>query len=154
MSPVSSRKVSDPGVRVQVPFTSSDTCTSAGAWYWANHPTRRSPWATGLVSVTVSGDAPANAVPWMKVRVVDFCAAACDEGAMPPALPRLGASLPLPPDLTMCRRVAERAEALGYESIWIADTGAGPDAFVVGATAALATRRVRIGTAVVPIYTR
>ena len=73
---------------------------------------------------------------------------------MPPALPRLGASLPLPPDLTMCRRVAERAEALGYESIWIADTGAGPDAFVVGATAALATRRVRIGTAVVPIYTR
>src|SRR5213080_145263 len=73
---------------------------------------------------------------------------------MPPAVARLGASLPLPPDLAMCRRVAERAEALGYESIWIADTGAGPDAFVVGATAALATRRVRIGTAVVPIYTR
>jgi len=73
---------------------------------------------------------------------------------MPPAVARLGASLPLPPDLAMCRRVAERAEALGYESIWIADTGAGPDAFVVAATAALATRRVRIGTAVVPIYTR
>src|SRR2546425_12059453 len=51
-------------------------------------------------------------------------------------------------------RVAERAEALGYESIWIADTGAGPDAFVVAATAALATRRVRLGTAIVPIYTR
>src|SRR3989441_12058918 len=73
---------------------------------------------------------------------------------MPPALPRLGASLPRPPALTMCRRVAERAEALGYESIWIADTGAGPDAFVVAATAALATRRVRLGTAIVPIYTR
>src|SRR5256886_4009781 len=73
---------------------------------------------------------------------------------MPPALPRLGASLPLPPDLGMCRRVAERAEALGYESIWIADTGAGPDAFVVAAAAALATRRIRLGTAVVPIYTR
>src|SRR5437870_5314395 len=73
---------------------------------------------------------------------------------MPPAVARLAASLPLPPDLAMCRRVAERAEALGYESIWIADTGAGPDAFVVAATAALATRRVRIGTAVVPIYTR
>src|SRR3989475_559485 len=67
---------------------------------------------------------------------------------------RLGASLPLPPDLPMCRRVAARAEELGYESLWVADTGAGPDAFVVGATAALATRRVRIGTAVVPIYTR
>src|SRR2546430_2038850 len=73
---------------------------------------------------------------------------------MPPVLPRLGASLPLPPDLGMCRRVAERAEALGYESIWIADTGAGPDAFVVAAAAALATRRIRLGTAAVPIYTR
>src|SRR2546425_12888083 len=73
---------------------------------------------------------------------------------MPPALPRLGASLPLPPDLGMCRRVAERAEALGYESIWIADTGAGPDAFVVAAAAALTTRRIRLGTAVIPIYTR
>src|SRR5207249_9044697 len=73
---------------------------------------------------------------------------------MPPAVARLGASLPLPPDLAMCRRVAERAEALGYESLWIADTGAGPDAFVVAAVAAGVTRRVRIGTAVVPIYTR
>jgi probable F420-dependent oxidoreductase len=54
----------------------------------------------------------------------------------------------------MCRRVAARAEELGYDSLWIADTGAGPDAFVVGAVAAEATRRVRIGTAVVPIYTR
>jgi probable F420-dependent oxidoreductase len=69
-------------------------------------------------------------------------------------LPRLGASLPLPPDLDMCRRVAEHAEILGYESLWIADTGAGPDAFVVAAVAAAVTRNVRIGTAVIPIYTR
>src|SRR3989442_3633952 len=54
----------------------------------------------------------------------------------------------------MCRRVAEHAEILGYESLWIADTGAGPDAFVVAAVAAGVTRRVRIGTAVIPIYTR
>jgi alkanesulfonate monooxygenase SsuD/methylene tetrahydromethanopterin reductase-like flavin-dependent oxidoreductase (luciferase family) len=67
---------------------------------------------------------------------------------------RLAASLPLPPNLAMCRRVAARAEALGYESLWIADTGAGPDAFVVGAVAAEVTRRVRIGTAVMPVYTR
>jgi probable F420-dependent oxidoreductase len=73
---------------------------------------------------------------------------------MPAPLPRLGASLPLPPDLPMCRRVAARAEELGYESLWIADTGAGPDAFVVGAVAAESTRRARLGTAVVPIYTR
>ena len=67
---------------------------------------------------------------------------------------RLAASLPVPPDLAMCRRVAERAEALGYDSLWIADTGAGPDAFVVAAAAAGVTKRVRIGTAVVPVYTR
>src|SRR6266436_3412244 len=73
---------------------------------------------------------------------------------MSSSIPRLGASLPLPPDLEMCRRVAEHAEILGYESLWIADTGAGPDAFVVAAVAAGVTRRVRIGTAVIPIYTR
>jgi probable F420-dependent oxidoreductase len=73
---------------------------------------------------------------------------------MPPSLTRLGASLPLPPDLNMCRRVAERVEELGYESVWVADTGAGPDAFVVSTLAAMVTRRLRIGTAIVPIYTR
>ena len=73
---------------------------------------------------------------------------------MAAALTRLGASLPLPPDLAMCRRVAEHAEILGYESLWIADTGAGPDAFVVAAMAAMVTRNARIGTAVVPLYTR
>lgn len=67
---------------------------------------------------------------------------------------RLGASLPVPPDLTMCRRVAARAEELGYDSLWIADTGAGPDAFVVAAAAALETQRIRLGTAVVPAQTR
>src|SRR5438128_7083370 len=76
------------------------------------------------------------------------------EARMSAVIPRLGASLPLPPDLEMCRRVAEHAEILGYESLWIADTGAGPDAFVVAALAAGVTRRVRLGTAVVPIYTR
>ena len=67
---------------------------------------------------------------------------------------RLAASLPVPPDLAMCRRVAERVEALGYDSVWIADTGAGPDAFVVSAAVATCTSRLRIGTAVVPVYTR
>src|SRR5438874_398797 len=76
------------------------------------------------------------------------------EARMSDVIPRIGSSLPLPPDLEMCRRVAEHAEILGYESLWIADTGAGPDAFVVAALAAGVTRRVRLGTAVVPIYTR
>ena len=67
---------------------------------------------------------------------------------------RVAASLPVPPDLAMCRRVAERVESLGYDSVWIADTGAGPDAFVVGAAVATCTEKLRIGTAVVPVYTR
>lgn len=66
---------------------------------------------------------------------------------------RIAASLPVPPDLPMCQRVAARAEELGYESLWIADVG-GPDPFVVAAAAAAVTRRVRIGTAVIPAYTR
>ena len=54
----------------------------------------------------------------------------------------------------MCRRVARRAEELGYESLWIADTGAGPDAFVIATAAALDTTTIRLGTAVVPVQTR
>jgi alkanesulfonate monooxygenase SsuD/methylene tetrahydromethanopterin reductase-like flavin-dependent oxidoreductase (luciferase family) len=72
---------------------------------------------------------------------------------MTPAM-RLAASLPVPPDLAACQRVAARAEALGYDSVWIADTGAGPDAFVVAAAAAQVTTSVRLGTAVIPVYTR
>jgi probable F420-dependent oxidoreductase len=67
---------------------------------------------------------------------------------------RLAASLPVPPDIAACQRVATRAESLGYDSIWIADTGAGPDAFVVAAAAAQVTRTIRLGTAVIPVYTR
>ena len=73
MSPVSSSKVSAPAVaRVQVPFTLSDTATCSGALYWANHPTSRSPWATGSVSVTViagTRDPVENAVPWTNVAL-------------------------------------------------------------------------------------
>src|SRR5437773_5691791 len=69
MSPVSSTKCSDAGARVQAPFTLSDTRTSPGAWYWENHPTSKSPWATGDVSVTVVVDIGAveNVAPWTKV---------------------------------------------------------------------------------------
>lgn len=67
---------------------------------------------------------------------------------------RLAASLPMPPDLPTCQRAARRMEELGYESVWIADTGAGPDAFVVATAVACVTQRLRIGTAVIPAYTR
>src|SRR5438067_4810224 len=74
MSPVSPRKVKDPGARVQVPFTLSDTRTCSGASYWETHPTSRSPWATGPVSVTVTvetRDPVDNAAPWTQVGVVE-----------------------------------------------------------------------------------
>src|SRR5436190_21125349 len=69
MSPVSSRKASDPGARAQVPFTLSDTRTCSGASYWDTHATRRSPCATGRVSVTSTAETcpVENAVPWTKV---------------------------------------------------------------------------------------
>src|SRR5882724_13449331 len=77
MSPVSLMKVSDPGTRVHVPFTLSETWTCPGALYWLNHPTSRSPWPTGEVSVTVVAEIGAveNAAPWTKVGVVDWATA-------------------------------------------------------------------------------
>lgn len=66
---------------------------------------------------------------------------------------KLAASLPIPPSVPASQRAAKRAEELGYESLWIADSG-GPDPFVVAAAAAAVTSKVRIGTAVIPAYTR
>ncbi len=66
---------------------------------------------------------------------------------------KLAASLPIPPSVPASQRAARRAEELGYESLWIADSG-GPDPFVVAAAAAAVTSEVRIGTAVIPAYTR
>lgn len=48
---------------------------------------------------------------------------------------------------------AVRAERDGYDDLWFADTGA-PDALTLAAAVAVRTQRVRIGIAVVPIYTR
>src|SRR4029079_983084 len=87
------------------------------------------------------------------------------------SLGNLALSLPIPPNFTACLEWARRAEDLGYESIWIAETG-GPDPFVLGAgvaagttrvrirpsrlavAVAQVTTRVRIGLAVSPVYIR
>jgi 5,10-methylenetetrahydromethanopterin reductase len=50
--------------------------------------------------------------------------------------------------------LAQRAEAAGFESIWIAETRLTRDAFVPAAAIAQATERVRIGTGIVNVYTR
>ncbi|MBI4518974.1 MAG: LLM class F420-dependent oxidoreductase [Deltaproteobacteria bacterium] len=68
-------------------------------------------------------------------------------------LGKLALSLPLPPDVATCLDWARRAEALGYESIWIAETG-GPDPFVLAGAVAQVAARPRIGIAVSPVYIR
>jgi probable F420-dependent oxidoreductase len=65
----------------------------------------------------------------------------------------LALSLPVPGDTQTSLAWARRAEDLGYESIWIAETG-GPDPFVLAALASQVTTRARLGTAVSPIYFR
>lgn len=67
---------------------------------------------------------------------------------------RLGAALPLhnlPPEQQVA--YLQQAEASGYESAWIPEI-MGTDAFTVLAAAAPLTQRIRLGTGIVPIYTR
>ncbi len=68
-------------------------------------------------------------------------------------LGRLALSLPIPPDVATCLDWAGRAEDLGFESIWIAETG-GPDPFVLAGAVAQRTKAARIGLAVSPVYFR
>lgn len=49
--------------------------------------------------------------------------------------------------------LAREAEALGYTDAWTAETS-GPDAFSVAAAVAMTTSNMRLGCAVVPVYTR
>ena len=54
------------------------------------------------------------------------------------------------PEIADC---AERAEALGYESVWVAE-GHGGDQFAILAACALRTRRIRLGTAISSVFVR
>lgn len=49
--------------------------------------------------------------------------------------------------------LAREAEDLGYTDAWTAETS-GPDAFSVAAAVAMTTKTMRLGCAVVPVYTR
>jgi probable F420-dependent oxidoreductase len=70
-------------------------------------------------------------------------------------LGRLAISLPVPWfDARGCVELARRAESRwGYDAIWLAETH-GPDSFALGGALALATSRVTLGTAIVPVYNR
>ena len=66
---------------------------------------------------------------------------------------RMGLSLPVFQDLHKTVEMAKWGEDNGYEGLWIADSG-DLDALTVSAVLATHTERVRIGTAVVPVYPR
>ena len=55
-----------------------------------------------------------------------------------------------PPDVVRCVRLAEE---LGYESAWVAE-GHGGDQFSILTACALATSRIRLGTAISSVYVR
>src|SRR5262245_16024385 len=67
---------------------------------------------------------------------------------------RTGLLFPGEPEVPRIVDLARRAEGLGYESIWLAETRFTRDAIVSAAAVAAATSRVRIGTAVVNPFTR
>jgi alkanesulfonate monooxygenase SsuD/methylene tetrahydromethanopterin reductase-like flavin-dependent oxidoreductase (luciferase family) len=66
---------------------------------------------------------------------------------------RLGAYLLPRGDLPRAIGLAHQADQLGYDSLWVTH-GAGRDSFLVLAAYGQATRRVGLGTGVVPIYPR
>jgi F420-dependent oxidoreductase-like protein len=66
---------------------------------------------------------------------------------------RVGAYLSPRESLASATALARRAEALGYDSVWVTH-GVGRDAFLVLAAFAQATSRIGLGTGVVPIYPR
>lgn len=69
----------------------------------------------------------------------------------PPRTGLLFAGAPSVPEMV---DASLRAEAAGFESVWIAETRMTRDAFVPAAAIAQATDRIRIGTGIVNVYTR
>lgn len=65
---------------------------------------------------------------------------------------RFGVAIHMPTAASMLEAIA-RAESEGVSSVWLT-TGAGPDALTVFAAAAVRTRAIRMGTAIVPTYPR
>ncbi len=70
------------------------------------------------------------------------------------AVPRLAAFNPAVKTLDESIARAQTAERLGYESIWTSQLPDARDASLVLAAYAAATKRVGLGTGVLPIYTR
>lgn len=66
---------------------------------------------------------------------------------------RIAATLPIPPGVEATIGHAVWAEERGFDDVWFADSGSG-DALTLAAGVGAATERVRIGTAIIPVFTR
>lgn len=66
---------------------------------------------------------------------------------------RTALTLPDPRGARATIELAQWAENEGYDDLWFADSG-GVDALTTAAAVALNTSRCRIGTAIIPVYTR
>ena len=67
---------------------------------------------------------------------------------------RIGVAFLGEPGVPEMVRAAKRAEDLGYESVWVAETRFARDGFVPAAAIAAATERVKVSTGVVNVFTR
>jgi 5,10-methylenetetrahydromethanopterin reductase len=67
---------------------------------------------------------------------------------------RLGLLFAGAPRVPEMVRLAQRAEARGFDSIWIAETRMTRDGFVPAAAVAMGTERVRVATGIVNVFTR
>lgn len=70
------------------------------------------------------------------------------------ALAPIGLELPGEPTVPEMMALAQRAEELGFDSIWLTETRFTRDAVTTAAAVAVATLKVRVGTAVINPYTR
>ena len=67
---------------------------------------------------------------------------------------RLGLIFAGGPSVPEMVAISQRAEARGFESIWVAETRLTRDGFVPLAAIGAATSRITIGTGIVPVFTR
>ncbi|MCB1693275.1 MAG: LLM class flavin-dependent oxidoreductase, partial [Pseudomonadales bacterium] len=62
-------------------------------------------------------------------------------------------TLPDPRGVEPTIEMAKWAEAEGYDDLWFADSS-GVDALTTAAAVAMSTKRCRIGTAIIPVFSR
>lgn len=67
---------------------------------------------------------------------------------------RIGLLLAGAPSLPEMVQLAGRAEQRGFDSVWVAETRLTRDAVTAATAIAQATERIRVGTGIVPVYTR